>query len=79
MYGTPDPEPKCPGFNSPFNLNFSIAAESCGKLLQRGETPLARGETEGLCLGGVPAHPRQVHQHVRRTGRAQEHEELREE
>ena len=56
-----------------------FTAEGCGELLQRGEASLARGEAEGLCVGGLPPHPRQVHQHVRRPRRAEEHEELGEE
>ena len=40
---------------------------------------MPRRAPEGLCVGGLPADAGQVHQHVRRAGRAQEHEVQRQE
>lgn len=48
-------------------------------LLRGGQAPVPRGAEEGLRVGGLPHHPGQVHQHVRRAGRAEEHEVQREE
>lgn len=58
---------------------LSLPAHSHRPLLWRSPPSVSHGAQEGLCVGGVSAHPGEVHQHVRRAGWAEEHEMQREE
>lgn len=55
------------------------AEEGDRAVLGGGEAAVSCGEAEGLCLRGVSAHARQVHQHVRSARRTQEYEVQRQE
>lgn len=62
-----------------FPPSFCLSAHSDRPFLRRSPSPVSHRAQERLCLRGLPAHPREVHQHVRRAGRAQEHEVQRQE
>ena len=56
-----------------------LPAHSDRPFLRWSASPVSHRAQERLCLRSLPAHPREVHQHVRSAGRTQEHEVQRQE